>query len=61
MKVYRASCSVGQNCHSEAGFALLGVGLEESNEVCALLWLLQSGENHFRAGDVLLWVNQIFK
>jgi len=34
-------------------------GFEISDEVLPLLLLLEAGENHFRAGNVFLWVRQI--
>lgn len=41
--------------------ALAGIGLEKSDEICAVLLLLEPGKDHLGALDVLLGVEEIFE
>uniref|UniRef100_A0A182KI94 Uncharacterized protein n=1 Tax=Anopheles christyi TaxID=43041 RepID=A0A182KI94_9DIPT len=47
--------------HGYVNHLLLGGGLQVGDEIATLLRLLQTGEHHLRAGDVLLGVFQILE
>ena len=40
---------------------LFGLGLEEGDEVVAVLGLLETTESHLGAGNVLLWVLEVLE
>jgi len=39
---------------------LLFVGIQESDQVCSVLFLLESSKDHLGARNVLLWVGQVY-